>query len=91
MKHSRMKKLLVPTLALTLVMATGTTAFAQNGRDHKEDNRNNNARSTSDKRPPAEIKFDFKDIKGKEFEWALSYIMSLVSKTHFRWLSRWHL
>lgn len=83
MKHSRMKKLLVPTLALTLVMATGTTAFAQNGRDHKEDNRNNNARQTADKRSQAEIKFDFKDMKGKDFEWALSYIMSLVSRRIF--------
>ncbi|CAN7464497.1 S-layer homology domain-containing protein [Paenibacillus sp. LjRoot56] len=83
MKHSRMKKLLIPTLALTLVMTTGTTAFAQNGRDHKDDDRNNNARQVFDKRPQAAIKFDFKDIKGKEFEWALSYIMSLVSRRIF--------
>jgi len=86
MKHSRMKKLLVPTLALTLVMTTGTTAFAQNGNGngHKDDDRGNNSRWSSDKRPPqAPIKFDFKDIKGKDFEWALSYIMSLVSRRIF--------
>ncbi|MDR6551129.1 S-layer homology domain-containing protein [Paenibacillus qinlingensis] len=83
MKYSRMKKLLVPTLALTLVMATGTTAFAQNGRDHKDDDRSNNSRQSFDKRPSAAIKFDFKDIKGKEFEWALNYIMSLVSRRIF--------
>ncbi|CAN7416232.1 S-layer homology domain-containing protein [Paenibacillus sp. LjRoot153] len=83
MKHSRMKKLLIPTLALTLVMTTGTTAFAQNGRDHKDDDRNSNSRQNFDKRPQAAIKFDFKDIKGKEFEWALSYIMSLVSRRIF--------
>ncbi|NQX57950.1 S-layer homology domain-containing protein [Paenibacillus qinlingensis] len=83
MKHLRMKKLLIPTLALTLVMTTGTTAFAQNGRDHKDDDRNSNSRQNFDKRPQAAIKFDFKDIKGKEFEWALNYIMSLVSRRIF--------
>ncbi|OAS19005.1 S-layer homology domain-containing protein [Paenibacillus oryzisoli] len=82
MKHLRMKKLLIPTLALSLVMTTGTTAFAQNGRDHNDD-RNSNARQNFDKRPQNAIKFDFKDIKGKEFEWALNYIMSLVSRRIF--------
>lgn len=84
MKHSRMKKLLVPTLAISLVMGMGTTAFAQNGRDdHKENNHSNNSRSMSDKRPKPEIKFDFKDIKGKDFDWAVRYIMSLVSRRIF--------
>lgn len=83
MKHSRMKKLLVPTLAISLVMGLGTTAFAQGGRDNKDDNHNNNSRFSSNKNNHVDIKFDFKDTQGKDFEWALRYIMSLANRHIF--------
>ncbi|WP_208607668.1 S-layer homology domain-containing protein [Paenibacillus pectinilyticus] len=78
-----MKKWLVPTLAFTLVMGMGTTAFAQNGHDNRDDNRNNNSRFTQDKSKNVNVKFDFKDTQGKDFEWALRYIMSLASRRIF--------
>ena len=83
MKHSHMKKWIVPALALTLAMSMGTTAFAKGGHGNKNDDHKKNARSMSDKHQTIQLKIDYKDTQGKEFEWALRYIMSLASRGIF--------
>ncbi|WNR46217.1 S-layer homology domain-containing protein [Paenibacillus roseipurpureus] len=83
MKHSRMKKWIVPALAVTLALGMGTSAFAQGGRDNKDNDHKNNERRLPDKNQTIQLKIDFKDTQGKEFEWALRYIMSLANRGIF--------
>ncbi|MGG1552146.1 S-layer homology domain-containing protein [Paenibacillus ferrarius] len=76
-KPSRMRKLLVGTIAFTMMMGAGTTAFASGGgRDHDDHDNRNKTRNYP-------LKLHFKDTQGKEYEWALRYIIDLASRRVF--------
>ncbi|WP_248923902.1 S-layer homology domain-containing protein [Paenibacillus hamazuiensis] len=85
MKQSRLKKMLASTLALSMLLGAGTTAFAKdddrkgNGRDNKIKSNWNNGNGRS----YGNVKLDFKDMNGKEFEWALRYIINLAARGVF--------
>lgn len=91
MKHLRMKKLLATTLAFSLVMGMGTTAFAKGGRYYNDDERESRwnqgnwdqSNWNQNDQQNNEVNFDFKDMRSKDFEWALRYIADLASRRVF--------
>ncbi|MFC0213668.1 S-layer homology domain-containing protein [Paenibacillus chartarius] len=76
-RYLPMKKLLAATLALSLAIGTGTTAFAKDGKGNNKDNDHDNGRHLG------QIKLDFKDLQSSDFEWALRYIAELASRRVF--------
>ncbi|WP_052486996.1 S-layer homology domain-containing protein [Gordoniibacillus kamchatkensis] len=81
MNHRRMKKLLASTLALSLVMGMGTTAFAK-GDDKKDDDVKIDFNWNKGKHL-GQLKMDFRDIQGRQFEWAMRYIADLAARRVF--------
>lgn len=82
MSHRRMKKLLASTLALSLVMGAGTTAFAKERDKDDKDDIKIDAKWNNGKHL-GQLKLEFKDVQGKEFEWAIRYIASLAARRVF--------
>jgi hypothetical protein len=82
MKQPRMKKLLATALAFSLVMGMGTTAFAKDSRKNSKDEFNFDVQWNKGNHL-GQVKLDFRDIRGKEFEWALRYIADLAARRVF--------
>ncbi|CAG7606858.1 hypothetical protein PAESOLCIP111_00899 [Paenibacillus solanacearum] len=89
MKHLPMKKLVVTSLTAAMVLGAGTSAFAKDSKDWKDwDNRKDSKQQSSNKNDNRgwngqKGRLDFKDIQGKDMEWALRYIASLASRNIF--------
>ncbi|CAG7627328.1 S-layer homology domain-containing protein [Paenibacillus allorhizosphaerae] len=88
MKHLPMKKLVVTSLTAAMVLGAGTSAFAKDSKDWKDwdnwkDSKQSNNKNDNRGWNGQKGKLDFKDVQGKDMEWALRYIASLASRNIF--------
>lgn len=89
MKRFPMKKLVITGLTAAMVLGAGTSAFAKDSKDWKEwkdwkdpkQNKNNHNKGNGWHGEKGRV--DFKDIQGRDMEWALRYIASLASRNIF--------
>jgi hypothetical protein len=81
MKHKWTKKAVAAGLALTMILGSGTAAFAkQNGHD-RDDDRDYQVKFHGNAN--VNIILNFNDMNGGDVEWAMRYIASLASKRVF--------
>jgi hypothetical protein len=90
MKRFPMKKLVITGLTAAMVLGAGTSAFAKDSKDWKDDwkdwkdsKQNEKKQNNGNGRQGPRGNLDFKDIQGRDMEWALRYIASLASRNIF--------
>ncbi|MCZ8515168.1 S-layer homology domain-containing protein [Paenibacillus filicis] len=83
MKRFPMKKLVITSLTAVMVLGGGTSAFAKDSKDWKESRQNENDHDNGNGWHGQKGRVDFKDIQGRDMEWALRYIASLASRNIF--------
>ncbi|SEC24556.1 S-layer homology domain-containing protein [Paenibacillus sp. GP183] len=81
MKANLMKKLVVSGLTLSMVLGTGTAAFAKDFNQNKGDNnyqtQKKNTKSTTN------VRMNFKDMTEGDVQWATQYIADLANRQIF--------
>jgi hypothetical protein len=83
MKHKWTKKAVAAGLALTMILGSGTAAFAKpNGNNHdRDDDRDYQVKFHGNAK--VNIILNFNDMNGGDVDWAMRYIASLASKRVF--------
>lgn len=86
MKRFPMKMLVMTSLTAAMVWGAGASAFAKDSedwKDWKDSRKNENKHNNGNGWHGQKGKVDFKDIQGRDMEWALRYIASLASRNIF--------